>query len=61
VHAIDDPPPLYKPIDVEPLKKVAPTFIVTFTGDKKGFHINGRKFAPENKPMTSARVGTYQH
>ena len=60
-HAIDHRPPLYKPIDVAPLKKVTPIFIVTFTQDKKGFYINGRKFAPDDSPMTSARVGTYQH
>ncbi len=61
VHAIDGRPPLYKPIDVEPLKKVAPDFIVTFTEDKNGFYINDRKFAPDASPMTSARTGTYQH
>jgi len=60
-HAIDGRPPIYKPIDAEPLKKVAPDFIVTFTEDKNGFYINGRKFAPDADPMTSALVGTYQH
>jgi len=43
------------------LKKTAPDFIVTFTEDKNGFYINGRKFAADAGPMTSARVGTYQH
>jgi suppressor of ftsI len=61
VHAIDHRRPLYKPIGVEPLKKVAPNFIVTFTEDKNGFYINGRKFEAGASPMTSARVGTYQH
>jgi suppressor of ftsI len=61
MHAIDDRPPLYKPIDVERLKKTAPDFTVTFTEDKNGFYINGRKFAPDASPMTSVRVGTYQH
>jgi len=60
-HAIDRRPPLYKPVNVEPLKKAAPDFIVTFTEDKNGFYINGRKFAPDAAPMTSARVGTYEH
>ena len=60
-HAIDDRPPLYKAINVEPLKKVAPNFIVTFTEDKNGFYINGRKFVPDASPMTSVRIGTYQH
>ena len=60
-HAVDDRPPVYKPIDVEPLKKTTPDFTVTFTEDKNGFYINGRKFAADASPMTSARVGTYQH
>ena len=61
VHAIDDRPPRFQPIDVEPLKKTAPDFIVTFTEDKNGFYINGRKFAMDASPMTTASVGTYQH
>jgi suppressor of ftsI len=61
VHALDDRPPIYKPIDVESLKKTPSDFIVTFTEDKNGFYINGRKFAPDANPMTSLRVGTYQH
>jgi suppressor of ftsI len=60
VNAIDERPPVYKPINVEPLK-AAPDFTVTFTEDKNGFYINGRKFAADAPPMTSARVGTYQH
>jgi suppressor of ftsI len=61
VHALDDRPPLYKPVDVDPMKKTAADFTVTFTEDKNGFYINGRKFAPDASPMTSARTGTYQH
>jgi suppressor of ftsI len=61
VHAIDARPPRYKPIDVEALKKAEPNFTVTFTEDKNGFYINGRKYAPDASPMTSERVGTYQH
>jgi FtsP/CotA-like multicopper oxidase with cupredoxin domain len=60
-HVIDHRPPVYQPIDVEPLKKTAADFIVTFTEDKNGFYINGRKFSPDESPMTSVRVGTYQH
>jgi len=59
--AIDARPPLYKPLDVQRLKKTAPDFTVIFTEDKNGFYINGRKFAPDASPMTSVRVGTYQH
>jgi len=61
LQATDGRPPLYKPIDIEPLKKAAPYFTVTFTEDKNGFYINGRKFTPDASPMTSVRVGTYQH
>jgi suppressor of ftsI len=61
VHALDHHPPAYKPIDVEPLKKTPPDFTVTFTEDENGFYINGRKFAMDAPPMTTARVGTYQH
>ena len=60
-HTTDDRPPAYKPVDVEPLKNTAPDFIVTFTEDKNGFYINGRKFAMDASPMTTAPVGTYQH
>ena len=60
-HALDHRPPIYRPIDVESLKKTAPDFIVTFTEDKNGFYINGRKFAADASPITIARVGTYQH
>jgi suppressor of ftsI len=60
-HATDRRPPVYKPIDAEPLEKTAPDFVVTFTEDKNGFYINGRKYAVDAPPMTSARVGTYQH
>jgi len=61
VGAVDDRPPVYKRLDLERLKKTTPDFTVTFTEDKNGFYINGRKFAPDASPMTSARVGTYQH
>jgi suppressor of ftsI len=61
MHAIDDRPPLYKPLDVERWKMTAPDFTVTFTEDKNGFYINGRKFAPDASPMTTVRVGGHQH
>jgi len=34
---------------------------VTFSEDKKGFYINGEKFALDAAPMVRAKVGTYQH
>jgi FtsP/CotA-like multicopper oxidase with cupredoxin domain len=60
-HAFHRQPPIYKPIDVEALKKTAPDFVVTFTEDKNGFYINGQKFSIDASPITTARVGTYQH
>jgi suppressor of ftsI len=60
-HAIDERAPRYKPIDVERLKQASPDFTVIFTEDKNAFYINGRKYAPDASPMTSALVGTYQH
>jgi suppressor of ftsI len=53
--------PRYKPINVEPLKKRSPKFVVIFTEDKNGFYINDKKFAMDAGPLTSVRVGTYQH
>ena len=61
IRATGDRPPLYQELDVERLKNTAPDFTVTFTEDKNGFYINGQKFTPDAAPMTSARVGTYQH
>ncbi len=60
-HAADNRPPVYKPVNVEPLKKTKPDFTVIFTEDKNGFYINRQKFTMDASPMTSARVGTYQH
>ncbi|MCU1300183.1 MAG: multicopper oxidase type 2 [Candidatus Sulfotelmatobacter sp.] len=60
-RAIDSRPPLYKPVNLASLEKTKLNFTVTFTEDKNGFYINGRKFAMDESPMTSARVGTYEH
>src|SRR6202166_2050042 len=51
----------YKPINLEPLKKRAPSFTVIFTEDQNGLYINGKKFRMDAGRMTSARVGAYQH
>lgn len=58
---VDKNPPAHSPIDLEKLKQTAPDFTVTFTEDKNGFYINGSRFLAEAQPMTTARVGTYQH
>jgi suppressor of ftsI len=54
-------PALYKPIRLEPWKKSSPNFTVIFTEDKNGFYINDKKFVMDAEPMTSVRVGGYQH
>jgi suppressor of ftsI len=53
-------PRLVQP-DLAAEAKVPPRFTVTFTEDKHGFYINGKKFASDAAPMLTARVGTYQH
>jgi suppressor of ftsI len=60
-HASDSRPPVYKTVNVEPLKKTPPDFTVRFTEDKNGFYINGQKFTLDASPMTTVRVGGYQH
>jgi suppressor of ftsI len=54
-------PPAYKSIDVTAEEKVPPRFIVTFTEDKHGFYINGRKFEADAEPMVRVKIGSYQH
>ncbi|HEX3738434.1 MAG TPA: multicopper oxidase domain-containing protein [Terriglobales bacterium] len=60
-YALDRRPPVYKPLDVDLLKKTTPDFTVTFTEDENGFYINNRKFAMDAPPMTTVHVGSYQH
>jgi len=50
-----------KTLDLAAEEKAPPRFTVIFTEDKKGFYINGEKFAPDAAPMVRAKVGTYQH
>jgi suppressor of ftsI len=60
-QSIDKRTPVYKPMNVEAMKQASPDFTVLFTEDRNGFYINGQKFAADAPPMTTARVGTYQH
>ena len=53
--------PDLKTLDLAAEEKAPPRFTVTFTEDKKGFYINGEKFAPGAAPMVRAKVGTFQH
>src|SRR5260370_36622254 len=53
--------PNLKTLELAAEEKAPPRFIVTFTEDKKGFYINGEKFAPDAGPMVRAKVGTFRH
>jgi suppressor of ftsI len=53
--------PDLKTLDLMVEEKAPPRFIVTFTEDKKGFYINGEKFAPDAAPMLRTKIGTLQH
>jgi suppressor of ftsI len=60
----DARPAIYKPLSPKQIARVedsASDFVVTFTEDKKGFYINGKKYGPTDDPMTSVTVGTYRH
>jgi suppressor of ftsI len=53
--------PEYKQIDLRDFETSPPDFVLSFTEDKNGFYINDKKYEPDSRPMTRARVGTYQH
>src|SRR6266403_2098103 len=52
--------PEFKTLDLAAEEKAPPRFTVTFTEDKKGFYINGKKFTPDDAPMVRAKVGSFQ-
>ena len=53
--------PIYKIAPVDRLAQSVPDFVTTFTEDKDGFYINGRKFDAHSEPMLSVKVGYYRH
>jgi FtsP/CotA-like multicopper oxidase with cupredoxin domain len=56
--------PIYRELptgQIEKFKNSSPDFTVTFTEDKNGFYINGKKFSMDELPMLRVRVGSYQH
>jgi suppressor of ftsI len=56
--------PIYKPLSpalIAHVEDSSPDFVVSFTEDKKGFHINGRKYSPSDPPMTTVSIGAYHH
>jgi suppressor of ftsI len=61
---VDGGAPIYKEAPeqkVKELEDTPPDFTVTFTEDKAGFYINGRKFSMQDGPMLRVRVGSMQH
>jgi suppressor of ftsI len=56
--------PIYKPLSpalIAHVEDSSPDFVVSFTEDKKGFYINGRKYSPSDPPMTTVSIGAYHH
>ncbi|MCU1313370.1 MAG: multicopper oxidase type 2 [Acidobacteriaceae bacterium] len=56
--------PVYKPIpnsELSGYEASEPDYTVRLTEDKRGFYINGHAYAPNDGPMTTVAVGTYQH
>jgi suppressor of ftsI len=56
--------PVYIPFSQTVLKRVEvsePHFVVTFTEDKQGFYINGKKFEMNAGPMLTVNIGSLQH
>ena len=46
---------------IKQLENRTPDFTVTFTEDKNGFYINGRKFAMDAGAMLTVKIGSMQH
>ena len=56
--------PVFVPLSesvLAPFEERAPEFTVTFTEDKQGFYINGKRFGLDDAPMTRVSVGDYYH
>jgi FtsP/CotA-like multicopper oxidase with cupredoxin domain len=53
--------PRIKLVNVLEHEQRAPDFVATFTEDKNGFYINGKKFQPDADPMLRVKIGTLQH
>jgi FtsP/CotA-like multicopper oxidase with cupredoxin domain len=67
IHSVEAGPyakAIFKPLPIRLLNQFemsAPDFTVKFSEDKKGFYINGQKFAAADAPMIRVTVGTYAH
>jgi suppressor of ftsI len=64
IELVSAQPPVYKPLSpklIARLENSPSDFVVTFTEDKKGFYINGKKYGPSDPPMTSVSIGAFHH
>ena len=68
VRTVPAPPNMhaavYKPVSsaqIASIENRLPDFVVTFTEDKNGFYINGKKFGMTDPPMITVATGAYQH
>jgi len=55
---------VYKPVShaqVASIEDASPDFTVTFTEEKHGFYINGKKFGMADNPMITVPTGAYHH
>ena len=55
---------VFKPVPPTLIAKVEKSpadFVVTFTEDKNGFYINGKKYGPLDAPMTTVAIGAFHH
>jgi suppressor of ftsI len=55
---------VYKPVSPAQIASIVnspPDFTLTFTEDKNGFYINGKKFGMADPPMVTVATGTYRH
>ena len=63
-HSTKRGPPVHIVFSPALLKQVetsAPQFVVNFTEDKHGFYINEQRFAMNDGPMLTVKVGSLQH
>jgi FtsP/CotA-like multicopper oxidase with cupredoxin domain len=52
---------IFPPTVLKRVEATKPKFIVNFTEDKHGFYINNHKFAMNDAPMLTVRIGSLQH
>ena len=64
ITPVDTRLPISKPLSPASIAQVensSPDFVVRFSEDKKGFYINGRKYGPSDRPMTTVSIGDFHH